>query len=66
MTSLAHTLAPPLPLTLARAQPLVCLRHYNQLEICGHFAPWEQPKRLVDAMRVGLKSPRQIKAVQRS
>jgi pimeloyl-ACP methyl ester carboxylesterase len=34
------------------------LVHYNQLEKGGHFAAWEQPKLLVDEMRVGLKSLR--------
>jgi pimeloyl-ACP methyl ester carboxylesterase len=34
------------------------LVHYNQLEAGGHFAAWEQPKLLVDEMRVGLKSLR--------
>jgi pimeloyl-ACP methyl ester carboxylesterase len=34
------------------------LVHYNQLDKGGHFAAWEQPKLLVDEMRVGLKSLR--------
>src|ERR671917_276386 len=34
------------------------LIHYNQLDKGGHFAAWEQPKLLVDEMRVGLKSLR--------
>ena len=34
------------------------LIHYNQLEKGGHFAAWEQPKLLVDEMRVGLRSLR--------
>jgi len=34
------------------------LIHYNQLDEGGHFAAWEQPKLLVDEMRVGLKSLR--------
>ncbi|HMG95637.1 MAG TPA: epoxide hydrolase [Gemmatimonadaceae bacterium] len=34
------------------------LVHYNQLDKGGHFAAWEQPKLLVDEMRVGFKSLR--------
>jgi pimeloyl-ACP methyl ester carboxylesterase len=34
------------------------LVHYNQLEKGGHFAAWEQPKLLVDEMRVGFRSLR--------
>jgi pimeloyl-ACP methyl ester carboxylesterase len=34
------------------------LVHYNQLDKGGHFAAWEQPKLLVDEMRVGLRSLR--------
>src|ERR687896_1197965 len=34
------------------------LIHYNQLDKGGHFAAWEQPKLLVDEMRVGLRSLR--------
>ena len=34
------------------------LIHYNQVEKGGHFAAWEQPKILVDEMRVGFKSLR--------
>jgi len=34
------------------------LIHYNQLDKGGHFAAWEQPKLLVDEMRVGFKSLR--------
>ena len=34
------------------------LIHYKQLDRGGHFAAWEQPKLLVDEMRVGLKSLR--------
>ena len=34
------------------------LIHYNKLDKGGHFAAWEQPKLLVDEMRVGLKSLR--------
>jgi pimeloyl-ACP methyl ester carboxylesterase len=34
------------------------LIHYHQLDKGGHFAAWEQPKLLVDEMRVGLKSLR--------
>ena len=34
------------------------LVHYNQLDKGGHFAAWEQPKLLVDEMRVGLRSVR--------
>ena len=34
------------------------LVHYNQLDQGGHFAAWEQPKLLVDEMRVGFKSLR--------
>jgi pimeloyl-ACP methyl ester carboxylesterase len=34
------------------------LVHYNRLEKGGHYAAWEQPKLLVDEMRVGLKSLR--------
>src|SRR5881296_514184 len=34
------------------------LVHYKQLDKGGHFAAWEQPKLLVDEMRVGLKSLR--------
>jgi len=34
------------------------LVHYNQLDKGGHFAAWEQPKRLVDEMRAGFKSLR--------
>src|SRR5688572_21579446 len=34
------------------------LIHYNQLERGGHFAAWEQPRLLVDEMRIGLKSLR--------
>jgi pimeloyl-ACP methyl ester carboxylesterase len=34
------------------------LIHYNQLDEGGHFAAWEQPGRLVEEMRVGLKSLR--------
>jgi pimeloyl-ACP methyl ester carboxylesterase len=34
------------------------LVHYNQLDRGGHFAAWEQPKLLVDEMRVGLRSLR--------
>jgi pimeloyl-ACP methyl ester carboxylesterase len=34
------------------------LIHFNQLDRGGHFAAWEQPKLLVDEMRVGLKSLR--------
>ena len=40
----------------ARAYPK--LVHYKQLDKGGHFAAWEQPKLLVDEMRVGLKSLR--------
>src|ERR671917_50106 len=35
------------------------LIHYNQLDKGGHFAAWEQPKLLVEEMRVGLRSLRQ-------
>ena len=34
------------------------LVHYNQLDKGGHFAAWEQPKLLVDEMRVGFRSLR--------
>jgi pimeloyl-ACP methyl ester carboxylesterase len=34
------------------------LIHYNQLDKGGHFAAWEQPKLLVEEMRVGLRSLR--------
>ncbi|HMG13210.1 MAG TPA: epoxide hydrolase [Gemmatimonadaceae bacterium] len=34
------------------------LVHYNQLDKGGHFAAWEQPKLLVDEMRLGFKSLR--------
>ncbi len=34
------------------------LIHYNQLPKGGHFAAWEQPKFLVEELRVGLKSLR--------
>ena len=34
------------------------LIHYNQLPRGGHFAAWEQPKLLVEEMRVGLRSLR--------
>ena len=34
------------------------LIHYNKLDKGGHFAAWEQPKLLVDEMRVGLRSLR--------
>jgi pimeloyl-ACP methyl ester carboxylesterase len=34
------------------------LIHYNKLEKGGHFAAWEQPKLLVDELRVGFKSLR--------
>src|SRR4051812_5104915 len=34
------------------------LIHYNKLDKGGHFAAWEQPKLLVDEMRVGFKSLR--------
>ena len=34
------------------------LVHYNKLDKGGHFAAWEQPKLLVDEMRVGLRSLR--------
>jgi pimeloyl-ACP methyl ester carboxylesterase len=34
------------------------LIYYNQAAKGGHFAAWEQPKLLVDEMRVGLKSLR--------
>jgi pimeloyl-ACP methyl ester carboxylesterase len=34
------------------------LLHYNQLDQGGHFAAWEQPKLLVEELRVGLKSLR--------
>src|SRR5687767_2572848 len=34
------------------------LIHYNQLDKGGHFAAWEQPKLLVDEMRVGFRSLR--------
>ena len=42
------------------------LIHYNQLDKGGHFAAWEQPKLLVDEMRVGLRSLRQVKAPRRT
>ena len=34
------------------------LVHFNQLDEGGHFAAWEQPGRLVEEMRIGLKSLR--------
>ncbi|QJR11291.1 hypothetical protein DSM104443_02364 [Usitatibacter rugosus] len=34
------------------------LIHYNKLEKGGHFAAWEQPKALVNELRVGFKSLR--------
>jgi pimeloyl-ACP methyl ester carboxylesterase len=34
------------------------LVHYNRLEKGGHFAAWEQPKLLVNEIRVGLRSLR--------
>jgi hypothetical protein len=34
------------------------LIHYNQLDQGGHFAAWEQPKLLVEELRVGFKSLR--------
>jgi pimeloyl-ACP methyl ester carboxylesterase len=34
------------------------LVHYNQVDKGGHFAAWEQPKILVEEMRVGLRSLR--------
>ncbi|HEY5756401.1 MAG TPA: epoxide hydrolase [Steroidobacter sp.] len=35
------------------------LIHYNKLPKGGHFAAWEQPKFLIDELRVGLRSLRQ-------
>jgi len=40
------------------------LIHYNQLEKGRHFAAWEQPKLLVDEMRAGLKSLRQLTSIR--
>src|SRR5215218_3449355 len=39
-------------------RPYPRLIHYNQHDKGGHFAAWEQPKLLVDEMRVGLRSLR--------
>jgi pimeloyl-ACP methyl ester carboxylesterase len=34
------------------------LIHFNKLPKGGHFAAWEQPKFLVEELRVGLRSLR--------